>query len=312
VRIVSLAPSATEIVFALGLGDELVGRSHSCDYPAEVAGVPVVTAPLAIRSNAGPAGIDRRVRGATAGGQPICRVDLAAIRDLAPDLVLVQALPAGCGARTNDLRRALAPSGRDISLVELETVSVEGVFASISTIGAMADAEDESVGLLEILRERLAGLQDQVLKRREAGVRPRRVVLLQWLDPPIASGYWVPEQIRRAGGWDLLGNEGGPARRTTWREVIAVDPEQILLAPCGRSAGEAAAEWDGLRLPSGFGNLRAARRGEILALDGRAYFDRPGPRIVDGIALLAELLDPQGVRDVAPSDGWIPLGFPRS
>lgn len=287
-RIVSLLPAATEIIYALGLGEELVGRSHACDWPPESAEVPVMTIRAGTRA----------------------RLDLDALREADPDLILTQELCTVCALTTREVQAAAADLPGEVEVVSLEPSSVEGILNTISTVGAFAEAEDEAVGLLELLREQLGRIENRVLERRLAGVPPRRVVVLEWLDPPFASGHWIPEMVRRAGGWELLGTEGTPSVETTWERVRDVDPEQLVLAPCGLSALEAAAEWQGLVLPDFVGELRAVREGELFAVDGNGLFSRPGPRVIDGIALLAELFDPEGLAGFAPPDAWVPLSAP--
>jgi iron complex transport system substrate-binding protein len=284
-RIVSLLPAATEIVYALGLGEELVGRSHACDWPPEALEVPVMTAPAGSRA----------------------QLDRAALADAEPDLILTQELCDACALTTREVREAAAALGGEVEVVGLEPRSIEGILNSISTVGAFSEAEDEAVGLLEILRERLGALENRVLERRLTGIPPRRVVVLEWLDPPFASGHWVPEMVRRAGGWELLGTEGSRSAPTTWERVREVDPEQLILAPCGLSALEAAAEYALVPMPDWVAELRAVREGELFAVDGNGLFSRPGPRVIEGIALLAELFDPEGFAGFAPADSWVPL-----
>lgn len=306
-RIVSLLPSATEIVFALGLGDELVGRTHECDYPPEATTVPVMTSdagPL----DAGSREIHERVAESVHGGSSIYRLDRAALADARPDLILTQELCAVCAVSYAEVGRAVRALRSNATVVSLEPNSIEGILNTVSTVGAMAEAEDEAVGLVEMLRERLAYIENRVLERRLAGVAPRRVVCLEWLDPPFAAGHWVPEQVRRAGGWELLGNAGGPSSQTTWEQVREVDPEQLLLIPCGFDAERAAEEWAAVTKPSWLGELRAVESGEVYALDGSAYFSRPGPRVVEGVALLAEILDSGSLDLGAPAAAWLPLG----
>jgi iron complex transport system substrate-binding protein len=134
------------------------------------------------------------------------------------------------------------------------------------------------------------------------------VVGLEWLDPPFASGHWVPEQIRRAGGWELLGSDGERSVQTTWDAVSEVDPEMLLLMPCGFHLAETLATWERTRRPPGYEDLAAVRRGRVFALDGSAYFSRPGPRVIDGIELLAEIFDPDAFVDIAPLGSWTPVG----
>ncbi len=306
-RIVSLLPSATEIVFALGLGDDLVGRTHECDYPPEAAAVPVMTESAGAQPGATSRQIHERVSSSIHGGTSIYRLDRAALDAATPDLVLTQELCEVCAVSYREVTEAVRAIDGDATVVSLEPTSIEGIFNTISTVGAMAEAEDEALGLLEMLRERLGRLEEGVLRRRLAGVPPRRVVCLEWLDPPFATGHWVPEQVRRAGGWDLLGREGERAAETTWERVRDVDPEQLLLMPCGFDAPTTAREWARTPRPDWVDDLRAVRAGELFALDGSAYFSRPGPRVIDGIAMLAELFDPAGFVDEAPPEGWIPL-----
>ncbi|MBA3777996.1 MAG: cobalamin-binding protein [Chloroflexi bacterium] len=306
-RIVSLLPSATEIVFALGLGDELVGRTHECDFPAGAAPVPVMTASVGGQPTDTSREIHDRVSASVHGGSSIYRLDEEALAAARPDLILTQELCEVCAVGYREVTEAARAIVGEVSVISLEPTSIEGIFNTISTVGAMADAEDEAVGLLEILRERLGDLENRVLQRRLAGIPPRRVAALEWLDPPFAAGHWVPEQVRRAGGWELLGQEGERSVETTWDQVREVDPEQLLLMPCGLDANATAAEWERLSKPGWFPELRAVRRREVFALDGSAYFSRPGPRVVDGIAMLAELFDPHGFIDEAPPDGWVPI-----
>jgi iron complex transport system substrate-binding protein len=309
-RIVSLLPSATEIVFALGLGDELVGRTHECDYPPEVAGVPVVTADTtAATSAAGSRAIHELVGSALGSGSSLYRLDVDALAAARADLILTQELCQVCAVSYRDVLAAVREIGSQASVVNLEPSSIEGIFNTISTVGAMAAAEDEAIGLLELLRERLATIENRVLERRLAGFAPRRVVCLEWLDPPFAAGHWVPEQVRRAGGWELLGREGERSAETTWEQVRDVGPEQLLLMPCGFDAERTAIEWDSVDKPAWLAELRAVDEGEVFALDGSAYFSRPGPRAIDGIALLASLFDPEGFTDELPAEAWRPVSI---
>ena len=307
-RIVSLLPSATEIVFALGLGDELVGRTHECDYPVEATAIPVVTADVGATSTASSREINARVAASIHGGSSIYRLDLEALADAHADLILTQELCAVCAVSYREVTDAVRQLDADSTVVSLEPTSIEGIFNTISTIGAMSEAEDEAVGLIEILRERLARIENRVLERRLEGIPPRRVACLEWVDPPFASGHWVPEQVRRAGGWDLLGRIGEPAAETTWEQIREVDPEQLMLIPCGFDASRTAVEWKRARpdRPAWVANLTAIRGGEVYALDGSSYFSRPGPRIIDGVALLADLFDPGLFDDELPAGAWLP------
>ena len=293
-RIISLLPAATEIVCALGLVDDLVGVTHACVFPPEAAGVRVVTRPAL---NGVPTGPE----------SPRFEVDDTRVAELRPDLILV---PGGWRpGRAGDPRPGEPADARpdQPTIVTLAPASIEGILHAITTVGAMTSAEDEALGLVEILRERLADVEEVVMLRRAAGHSPPRVVALEWLDPPFAAGRWVPEQIRRAGGWDVLGRDGEAATRTTWQAVQDLDPEMLLLMPRDADVAGALATWERSPRPPAWSEIHAVRRGQVFALDAAAYFGNPGPRVIDGIELLAELFDPAGFIDIAPPGGWVPV-----
>jgi iron complex transport system substrate-binding protein len=307
-RIVSLLPSATEIVCAIGLGDDLVGVTHECDYPPEVVGKPVMTRSVHDLSAATSRDIHRLVTASVHGGSSLYALDDAALAAAAPDLILTQELCRVCAVSYREVNEAARAIDADITVVSLEPTSIEGILNTISTVGAMTESEDAAVDLVESMRERLGAVEEKVQARRDAGGRSPRVVGLEWLDPPFASGHWVPEQIRRAGGWELLGADGDRSMQTTWDAVAEVDPEMLLLMPCGFHLRETLDEWAGTRRPPGYDDLTAVRRGQVFALDGSAYFSRPGPWVFVGIVLLAEIFDPEAFVDVAPMGSWTPVG----
>jgi iron complex transport system substrate-binding protein len=296
-RIVSLLPAATEIVCALGLADDLVGVTHACVVP-DIVGLRVVTRPAAVSGSAG-----------SLAGPDAARleVDATLVAELRPDLILAPTgwRPAAPGIADDGEPVDVAADAPTV--VTLAPASVEGILHAISTVGAMTSAEDEALGLVEILRERLADVEEAVVERRAAGHRPPRVVALEWLDPPFTAGRWVPEQIRRAGGWDVLGRDGGAAAPTTWQAVEDLDPEMLLLVPRDADLAGVRAAWERSPRPTAWRELQAVRRNQVFALDAAAYFSSPGPRVIDGIELLAELFDPVGFVDVGPPGGWMPV-----
>jgi iron complex transport system substrate-binding protein len=307
VRIVSLLPSATEILFALGLGDEVVGVTHACDWPPEARAAPKVThaSPGLVGRHSGE--IHRLAGEAAHGGSSLFSVDEAALAEAAPDLILTQELCDVCAVGYEEAGAAARRLGADTTVVSLEPHTLEGIFNTISTVGAMTEAEEAAMELVEELRSRLRAVEEVVLSRRDTLHVPPRVVAVEWLDPPFAVGHWVPEQIRRAGGWELLGREGERAAPTTWDAIRDVDPEMLLLMPCGFSLEDTIAEWGRTPRPHWWSELGAVRRGALVAVDGSAYFSRPGPRVIDGIELLAELFDPAAFDGIAPSDAWAPV-----
>jgi iron complex transport system substrate-binding protein len=306
-RIVSLLPSATEIVCAIGLGDSLVGVTHECDYPPEVVGKPVLTRSVNDMTASSSRDIHRLVTASMHGGSSLYALDEAALAAVEPDLILTQELCRVCAVSYREVNEVARAIDADITVVSLEPTSIEGIFNTITTVGAMTENEDAAVDVVESLRERLGAVEEKVEARRDAGARSPRVVGLEWLDPPFATGHWVPEQIRRAGGWELLGADGEASTQTTWDAVSEVDPEMLLLMPCGFHLPETVREWARVRRPPGYGDLTAVRRGRVFALDGSSYYSRPGPRVIDGIELLAEIFDPDAFIDVAPFGSWTPV-----
>lgn len=285
-RIISLTPAATEIVYALGLGDELVGRTHRCDYPSEVIDVPVVTVD------------DADARGPSVDGSLIARLE--------PDLVLTDGSedqPLVDYAEISDVVGAMS---RETTLVALAPSTIEGILNSISTIGAYTEAEYEAVGLVEMMRERLYVVDPEPLLHARRHDE-RRVVVLEGLDPLQAAGRWVPEMVRLAGGWEILGRSGEPSVVTSWELLREVEPQMLLLALREHDARGAASVYEQASLPPWFDELKAVREGELFAVDGRGLFARPGPRVVDGIAVLAELFEPEAYAGTSPPESWLPL-----
>lgn len=306
-RIVSLLPSATEIVCAIGLVDELVAVTHECDWPPLVVGKPVVTRNAGDLTDVSSREIHARVTASMHGGSSLYVLDEEALAAAEPDLIITQELCRVCAVSYREVNEVARRVDADITVVSLEPTSIEGIFNTITTVGAMTEVEDAGIDLVESLRERLGVVERRVAERRAGGHRAPRVVGLEWLDPPFALGHWVPEQIRRAGGWDLLGADGAKAHETAWDAVAEVDPEMLFLMPCGFHLAETVEEWRRTPKPIWLPDLPAAQRGAVFALDGSSYFSRPGPRVIDGIELLAEIMDPAGFMDVAPPDSWTPV-----
>jgi len=280
-RIVSLTPSATEIVYALGLGDQLVGRTHRCDFPQDVVDVPVVTV-------SDPDAPGRSLEGAL-------------LAKLEPDLVLTDGSEDHPLVDYSEISAVVGGLARETTLVALAPYTIEGILNSISTVGAYTEAEYEAVGLVEVLRERL----DTV--GRAFGPDTRRAAVLESLDPLLAAGRWVPEMVRRAGGWELLGREGESSTVTTWEALREVEPQVLVLALRDADAAGAEAALETAAVPAWFDELEAVREGEFFAVDGRGLFSRPGPRVFEGIAVLAELFEPEIYAGTGPVESWLPL-----
>ena len=291
-RIVSLLPSATEILFAIGAGDRVVGVTHECDFPPEARSRPALTSSL-LPHELDAAGIDRHVRARVHEGSSLYGLDDAKLAELEPDLIVTQELCAVCAVSYDVVDRAakrLRPSTgsgqADPRVVSLEPSSLEDVFSTITLLGELADARDGAARLLSELRARVASLRERVAARRP---KRERVLVLEWTDPPMSPGHWLPELVELAGGEAVLGSPGTNSRVLTWDEVAAADPDVVIVAPCGfdlpRTQREIAAlPTDAARA---FSSLRAVRNGRAYAMDGNAYASRPGPRLVDTAELFA-------------------------
>ncbi len=298
-RIVSLFPGATELLWALGLGDQVVGVSEACDFPPEARTRRVVVRVL-LDGELPSAQIDRIVASSLATGQPLYAVDLEALAALDPDLVVAQGTCAVCAASEGhpvDLR-TVVPRARVLSL---QATSLRGVLEDLRRLAKAVGVAERGEQLAQALEAEISAVAARV-----QGLPRPRVVGVEWLDPPFTAGHWLPEIVHLAGGQEVLGKAGQPSRRTSWEEIASLDPDVVLLAPCGfsvtttlRRLGELAPE---------FWQLRAVREGRAYVLDAHAYTSRPGPRLVEGLRRIAALLHPD--RFEASGSSGVQL-FPR-
>jgi len=286
-RIVSLLPSATEIVCALGLEDQLVGVTHECDYPAAVRGLPAVTHTL-IPTDASSAEIDRLVRERLAGQRALYTLDLPTLERLRPDLIVTQALCDVCAVADEEVRAAACTLPGLPRVINLEPETLSQVFEAVRQV---ADAAGIPARGMEVVASLTARVEDVAARAARRGTRPR-VALLEWLDPPFTPGHWNPELVRLAGGISVLGTEGVKSRTLAWDEVIAAAPEVVMISCCGFSVERTRADLPLLDRVPGWADLPAVRAGQVFMVDGAAYFSRPGPRLVESLQLLAHALDP--------------------
>lgn len=276
-RVVSLVPSATEIIAGLGLAGSLVGRSHECTYPAEVRALPVVSASRVDSSTIASAEIDRAVRDALADGKPLYAVDADLLEELAPDLIVTQDLCEVCAVPSGEVRRATRVACATLSLDPRDLAEIE---ESIRTLAAQLGAPEAGEELAGAMHDRIASVQAAV-----AGRPTPRVFVAEWLDPPFAAGHWVPEMVALAGGEEVLGRTRERSFATTWDAVAVERPDVLVLAPCGFDLERTVREAAGV--PS------LAPR--VVAVDGDAAYSRPGPRVAEGVAQLAHILHPDAV-----------------
>ncbi|MDQ3572032.1 MAG: cobalamin-binding protein [Actinomycetota bacterium] len=295
-RIASLVPSATEALFALGLGTDVVAVTHECDWPAEARRLPRLTSSV-IEAGLPPADVDRQVRDLTARGEAIYTLDARALERVRPDLIVTQELCAVCAVSYDDVRRVASRLPSAPAVLSLDPQNLAEVLADIPRLARACDAAEHGYSLLHRLRERLASVAGLV---GDAQARPRTLAL-EWMDPPYVGGHWVPDMIELAGGEDVIGISGAKSRVPTAQELAATRPDLVVAMPCGLDAGEAAAQ-----ARANPDIIRRLGAGSAFAVDAAASFSRPGPRLVDGVELLAHLLHP----DLAPAPrglDWVPL-----
>jgi len=286
-RIVSLLPSATEILFALGLGEQVVGVSHECDFPPAARSKAVVIHSR-IPQGATPSEIDRVVREFSSRGESVYAVDGEALRSLAPDLIVTQDLCHVCAASPEDLAAVLATFDRKPEVLCLNPLDLGDVWRDILWVGEETFRAHAAEALIETIGEKLGDLEEQV---RNTTARPS-VAFLEWLQPIYVGGHWIPEMIQLAGGRDVLGKPRTPSFRVTLEDVVAAQPDILIAAPCGYTAEQARQEYHSMNFPQGWHDIPAVRTGRVYSLDANSYFSRPGPRLITGLEILAKLFHP--------------------
>lgn len=287
-RIVSLLPSLTEIVWALGLADQLVAVTHECDYPPAVRSKPRVTRSL-LPPGLSQAEIDAAVRERVAAGLPLYELDTALLRALEPDLILTQALCPVCAVSVDDVCRLAATLPRPPRVVSVEPTTLREIFDSILTVGEATNRPHTAHAVVSALERRLAWIAERV---GEPATRPR-VVCLEWLDPPIVAGHWVPEMVAHAGGVDVLGIPGRPSFTVTWERVAEVAPDILVAMPCGYDLEETRRLSSELLAHPALRLTPAVIRDAVWAVDATNFFSRPGPRVIHGVEILAALFHPE-------------------
>ena len=283
-RIVSLVPNGTEILFALGAGDQVVGVSHECDFPEEARTRPILTG-SALAPGMSVAEVDAAVSAQVGSGESLYTLDEERIAELAPDVIVTQQLCPVCAVSTEQVDGAVRPLPRCPDVVSLDPQTIGDVFADVLRVGQLTGRSAAAAALVADLERRLEAVRSAV-----AG-RPRpRVLALEWLDPPFAGGHWVPEMIALAGGVDVMGEPGGHSARLTWERVAALDPDVLVVMPCGFDEAGARAQIATIADRPEWRSLRAVRGSRVHPVDANGCFSRPGPRLVDGVERLAEIL----------------------
>jgi iron complex transport system substrate-binding protein len=300
-KIVSLLPSATEIVCALGLENDLVGRSHECDYPVSVKKLPVCSGanfPDNLSSNE----IDIKVKEILAGALSVYTLKREQIKELAPDVVITQAQCEVCAVSLKEVEEALENYlDKEARIVSLEPKTLAGIFSSIETVATALDANKAGKDLLEELNDRI----DIIRHKLKFIENKPTVACIEWLEPLMISGNWVPELVDIAGGRSILAQPGKHSPYVTWDDIKLQDPEILIVMPCGFSIERTLKEVDILLQLPGFAEMKAVKNNRVYIADGNQYFNRPGPRIVDSTEILAEIINPKQFIFGYEGSGWI-------
>jgi iron complex transport system substrate-binding protein len=299
-RIVSLIASATEIVCELGFANDLVGRSHECDYPPSITHLPVCTRPK-IDVHASSGEIDRQIKSLVKDVLSVYAVDDVLLRDLEPDVIVTQSHCEVCAVSLRDVERAVCVwLEKCPRIVSLKPDALADVWSGIEEVALALDARDTGTDLIA----RLKGRMNQIAERaRGLSSRPR-VACVEWIDPLMAAGNWVPELVEMGGGVNLFGAAGKHAPWLTWEQLRQADPDIILLMPCGFDIARTMQDLPLLQAKDGWGELKAVRSGRVIATDGNQYFNRPGPRLVESLEILAEVLHPEAFAFGHEGKGW--------
>ena len=299
-RIVSLIASATETVCALGLEPLLVGRSHECDFPASVQRLPVCTRPK-FEPDGTSYAIDQRVKALLQEGLAVYRVDAELLRSLHPTVILTQSQCEVCAVSEKDVQQAVHDwLDAKPAIVSLKPDGLADVWRDIRRVGEALDVPVQAAQLVASLEQRMMAIMGQAFQARKQPT----VACIEWIDPLMASGNWMPELVERAGGRNLFGEAGRHAPFLAWETVRAADPEVILILPCGFDIARTRQELSTLTNQPGWNQLQAVRQGDVYLLDGNAYFNRPGPRLVESLESLAEILHPEQFHFGHHGYGW--------
>ena len=288
-KIVSLLPSATEIVCALGLEANLIGITHECDYPESITNRPALTASRISHETMSSAEIDHAVRSNLDGHGSIYDLDEKQLAELKPDLIITQELCEVCAVSYKTVQKAAKMYVADATVVSLEPNTIADIFDNVKTIGELCGVADKAETVVAELQNRLDVVKD---KTENLENRPK-VFMLEWLEPPFAPGHWTPEQVEIAGGNCLLGTAGEKSQTTDYQAIYDAQPDVLVLIPCGYYIHDIVRQLEQTAFPSNWRELPAVKNNQIWAMDASAYFSRPAPRVVDGTEILAKIFHPQ-------------------
>ena len=288
-RICSLLPSNTEILFSLGLSDSIVGVTHECDYPEEAASKPIVTSSVVDGENLVSREISAAISSLLHKGSSIYHLDEDRLRDADPELILTQELCDVCAVSYQEVKTAARVLDSDVKVVSLEPNTVQDILDNILFVGELTNSLNQAERVVAGLNKRIEAVKS---RSSQASTRPR-VFCMEWLEPIFIGGHWVPEMVEVAGGEDGLGDTGKPSTQIDWEQVAAYAPEVIVLMPCGFGVSRVLQELEQIRFPAQWETLPAVQQCKVFVVDGSSYFNRPGPRIIDGLEILAEIIHPE-------------------
>ena len=286
-------PGATEVLYALGLGDSVVGVTHECDWPPAAEARPKVTASLVQTGDLSSAEVDAVVAEAAGSGRPLYAVDVVQWEEIGADVVVTQELCEVCAVSPTQVGGAIEPRRLDVEILDFSPSTLDGILNAITGLGVRLGAEAAADELTSGMRSRLERVRAAL-----AGVESSpRVFVTEWLEPPYSAGHWVPDMVSVAGGTDVAGMSGEPSHRMRWPDVAALDPDVVVLAPCGFDLDRTLAELVPLDLSAHLRGTSARQESRVFAVDANGYFSRPAPRVVEGVELLAHLFHPEAYPD---------------
>jgi len=295
-RICSFLPSTTEIVYELGLGDNLVGVTHECNYPPEVKEKKVVIMSFLDHKKLSSKEIDDLVTKNAAEGKSTYLVNKEALKEANPDIILTQKLCEVCAVSGNQVMEAVEVLGHKPEIISLEPTTIYEIFDTIITIGEATGTKERAIEITDKLKARVERIRSKLENERD---RPR-VFCLEWLEPPFVGGHWVPEMVEIAGGDNGLGKAGEPSFKATWEDIADFGPQKLFIMPCGFDIEKTINELDVVTSKDEWFALPATTKGEIYIVDANSYFSRPGPRIVDGLEILAKAIHPEVIKNYEP------------
>lgn len=304
-RIVSLIASSTEIVWALGMGEYMVGRSHECDYPSQVKDLPVCTGPK-FRTDGTSYEIDQRVRAIVQESLSVYRVDADVIDKLNPTHIITQAQCEVCAVSLKDVEEAACQLiSSQPQIISLQPDDLEDFFSDLDKVGKALEIEVRSTDLAKSMRKRISDIQERAQAAAKAKNKKPTVACIEWIDPLMAAGNWMPELVELAAGENLFGEAGKHSPYMNWQQVLDKDPDVILVIPCGFDNPRTLEEMHIIANKEGYDQLSAVKNKRVFVADGNQFFNRPGPRLVESLEIMAELVHPETFHFGHEGTGWV-------